>query len=75
MPFNFTRKGLSGGTSHEQPLPPDVDNERKNPAEEETKDLYASDGESISSGQDGVKKAQATTIVWSRKALVTAYAL
>ena len=37
--------------------------------------LYDSDGESISSGQDGVKKAQATTIVWTRNALIIAYAL
>ena len=36
-------------------------------------DLYTSDGESISSGYDGVKKAQATTIVWTRNALIIAY--
>lgn len=41
----------------------------------QNKELYDSDGESISSGQDGVKKAQATTIVWTRKALIVAYAL
>ena len=33
------------------------------------------DGESIQSAQEGVKKARATTIVWTRKALVIAYAL
>ena len=36
-------------------------------------ELYSSDGESISSGHDGVKKAQATTIVWTRNALLIAY--
>jgi hypothetical protein len=37
-------------------------------------DLYSSsDGGSISSGYDGVKKAQATTIVWTRNALIIAY--
>lgn len=35
----------------------------------------SSDGESISSGYDGVKKAQATTIVWTRNALIIAYLL
>jgi hypothetical protein len=60
--------------SQERPFPPEVD-EHKDPIEEQNKDLYSSDGESISSGQDGVKKAQATTIVWSRKSLIIAYAL
>lgn len=47
----------------------------KQPATEENLDLRNSDGESISSGQDGVKKAQATTIVWTKGALITAYGL
>lgn len=29
----------------------------------------------LTTGQDGVKKAQATTIAWSRKALLLVYAL
>lgn len=36
-------------------------------------DPNISDGESISSGHEGVKKAQATTIVWTRNALIIAY--
>ena len=47
----------------------------KGPVDASNNDLYGSDGDSISSGQDGVKKAQATTIVWTRNALITAYAL
>lgn len=38
-------------------------------------DRYISDGDSISSGNEGLKKAQATTIVWTRTALIVAYAL
>jgi hypothetical protein len=78
MRFNFIHKGYTGppsGTANDQPFGADVEGEHKSPTEQETKDLYTSDGESISSGQDGVKKAQATTIVWSRKALITAYGL
>ena len=37
--------------------------------------LNTEDGEQSTLAQDGVKKAQATTIVWTRKALIVAYAL
>ena len=54
---------------------PQSESEHKDAVDSSDKDLYSNDGVSISSGQDGVKKAQATTIVWTRKALIVAYAL
>jgi hypothetical protein len=39
------------------------------------RELNNVDGDSIVSSQDGVKKAQATTVVWTRKSLIVVYAL
>lgn len=79
MPFTFFRSDEHGRhreMSEGGSSPYDAEHDHKSPAEEEKHDVYTSDGESVeSSGQDGVKKAQATTIVWSRTALVTAYGL
>ncbi|KAK3706078.1 hypothetical protein LTR37_012905 [Vermiconidia calcicola] len=61
--------------SHFDTYSPQPESEHKDGADSSDKDLYSSDGVSISLGQDGVKKAQATTIVWTRKALIVAYAL
>ena len=75
----FFQKVFGGREKHfdsqEHPFPPEVDDSAKSPAEEQSKDVYSSDGESIESRQDGIKKAQATTIVWTRKSLVVAYGL
>jgi hypothetical protein len=49
--------------------------EKKDPVDAPNTEVYSSDGESVRSGYDGVKKAQATTIVWTRKSLVIAYAM
>jgi uncharacterized NAD-dependent epimerase/dehydratase family protein len=46
---------------------------QQDPTDAPNTEAYSSDGESISSGYDGVKKAQATTIVWTRNALIIAY--
>ncbi|KAK5173924.1 uncharacterized protein LTR77_002605 [Saxophila tyrrhenica] len=72
--FNKGRESNDVSEPEDHPSPPE-DGREKGLAEEQNKDIYSSDGESISSGQDGVKKAQATTIVWTRKSLVIAYAL
>lgn len=52
-----------------------VEDERKMRVDAPVAEVYSSDGESIGSGYEGVKKAQATTIVWTRNALIVAYAL
>ena len=49
--------------------------ENKDPVDAPDTEVYSSDEDSIRSGYDGVKKAQATTIVWTRKSLIIAYAL
>ena len=49
--------------------------ENKDPVDAPNTEVYGSDGDSIRSGFDGVKKAQATTIVWTRKSLIIAYAM
>lgn len=53
----------------------EVEDEKKDPVEAPNTELVTDDGESISSGNDGVKKAQATTIVWTRGALIVAYGM
>jgi hypothetical protein len=79
-PFDFlSSKGSDGRKSlesPERPFPPELDEEKKDDRDtNQNLDVYSSDGDSIASGQDGVKKAQATTIVWSRNAIIFAYAL
>ena len=55
--------------------PTDNANDEKGPVDASNNELYDSDGHSISSAQDGIKKAQATTIVWTRNALIFSYGL
>ena len=49
--------------------------EKRDPIDAPNLELDSSDDESIRSGNYGVKKAQATTIVWTRNALLIAYGL
>ena len=58
------------------------DNENSSPRTEEKAATDESnvvrnseDGDQVQLAQDGVKKAQATTIVWTRKALIISYGL
>lgn len=74
--FRSDEHGRQREMSHGGSPPHAGDLERKDPSEEEKHDYDTSDGESMNSAaQDGVKKAQATTIVWTRGALFTAYGL
>ncbi len=76
IPSFFGKGGDAKETSDVQDRPfPSEDSREKNLDEEQNNDLNSSDGESLSSGQDGVKMAQATTIVWTRKSLIIAYGL
>lgn len=55
---------------------PELEEAKKDPADVTNSYLNVDDGGSVaSSAPDGVKKAQATTIVWTRKALIIAYGL
>ena len=76
--FKFGRSKQSNATGQESEYPdvlPDGLSDGKDPVEASNEELNTGDGDSISSAQDGVKKAQATTIVWTRNALLVAYAL
>ena len=73
--LNPTTSNTAAQESENKGSRPDYSNDHKDSVYVPDRDLYNSDGESISSGQDGIKKAQATTIVWSRKSLIIAYAL
>ena len=49
--------------------------ETKGPIDATNTVLNTDEGEQSTLAQDGVKKAQATTIVWSRNSLIVAYVL
>lgn len=66
---------VNGFESHERHSSPEVPIDEKGPVEETNTTLHTYDGEESIYAQDGVKKAQATTIVWTKKALIVAYFL
>ena len=64
-----------GSTSDEKAADPGTLDHQQRSVHASNSDPYNSDGDSISSGNEGLKKAQATTIVWTRNALIIAYGL
>jgi hypothetical protein len=70
--FPSTAAGSSVQSEHKGDEAGAIDGQQ-DPVDAPNTEVYNSDGESISSGYDGVKKAQATTIVWTRNALIIAY--
>lgn len=76
--FGFLKSKQPNAIGHESEypdIPTDGSSDGKDPVDTSNEELNTGDGDSISSAQDGVKKAQATTIVWTRNALIVAYAL
>ena len=72
----FGRRADPNATGPEEAYDAHSEVESKDPAAVSNNVVKASDGETmVPTGQDGVKKALATTIVWSRSSLIVVYTL